>query len=148
MEIEANRVSPIEQYYPTVLMDEHGKIISTALFVNGCECLFGDEHKVAMFRRSKSRKTIANCQDFGLISAKKNGDRKVVIADGVSAAVGSQSVANIVTHETMNSLKSYDGREIDRSDVFRILEDANLDLACMFLAEKFMEEVEECVKLG
>lgn len=148
MEIEANRVSPIEQYYPIALIDEDGKVILSAQFINGCECLFGDEWMVAMFRRCKRNKQMANCQDYGLISAKKNGDRKIVIADGVSSAVCAQSVANIMTHKIMDSLKHYDGKEIDKDAVFRILEDGNLDLACMFLAEEFAVELEECVKLG
>ena len=90
MEIEAQLVSPLNKYYPNALLDEHGRIISVAKAIPGGECLGDNDRALAIFRQSKRGKNISDCQDYGLFCAHENGNRKVVIADGVSSTVAAQ----------------------------------------------------------
>lgn len=147
MEIAAPLVSPLNKYYPTALLDEHGKAISLPKLSGKLEFIGSDVYKLYLIREPKMTKNLENCQDYALISVKGNGDRKVVIADGVSNAVGSQSVANLISHKTIEALLSLDDQDIDISTVIGILEADNLDLACSFFRERFMRELEESIKL-
>ncbi len=148
MEIEAQLVSPLNKYYPNALLDEHGRIISVAKAIPGGECLGDNDRALAIFRQSKRGKNISDCQDYGLFCAHENGNRKVVIADGVSSTVAAQSVANLITHRTMKGLLAMDGKPLDKDAIFEILENDNLDLACRFFREKFMTELAESIRLN
>ncbi|MBI4127210.1 protein phosphatase 2C domain-containing protein [Candidatus Peregrinibacteria bacterium] len=147
--LEAGRVTALPQYYPTFLIDESdGRKRSarkpTSLKLVGVDCIFSSSQDSVLLRRAGHGVGLDVCQDYAGLSIGADGKRRIaVMADGVSCAVASQSVANIVTHKAMELLRELGENILDEKTALRVIETVHLDLAARFDRKLLMPELEE-----
>lgn len=146
---EAERVTALPKYYPTFCIDEDkGEVQGAQIISPGgmtVDCVYDEAQKCVMFRQAGHGVGLDKCQDYGALSI-GGGIKRAVVADGVSCAVASQSVANLVTHKTIDGLQRLGGKSIDEQTMRGILSEAHLDVAVKFDVRLLEAELDEGFK--
>ncbi len=132
---EAERVTALPKYYPIFCIDGDKCEVRGAQIVSRRDmtedCVYDESERCVMVRLAGHGVGLDKCQDYGCLSIGE-GIKKAVVADGVSCAVASQSVANLVTHKTIDALQRLGGKSIDEQTMRGILSEVHLDVAVKF----------------